>query len=83
MDEDVDGVGVQSVSAGTSADHGGVLAGDVIIAWGGDDLIDVMDMVLRLRSHKPGDEVTLVVLRDGEEVALNIVLQGNEEVRQD
>lgn len=83
MDEGVDGVGVQSVSAGTTAQKGGVFAGDVIIAWNGEDLIDVMDMVSRLRSHVPGDNVSLIVLRDGREVELFLVMQANDDVRQD
>lgn len=84
MDEGVDGVGVQSVSSGTTAEKGGVLAGDVIIAWNGEDLIDVMDMVTRLRGHVPGDIVTLIVLRDdGNEVELRLVMQANDDVRQD
>jgi S1-C subfamily serine protease len=83
MEEGVDGVGVQSVSAGTSAARGGLKAGDRLVGWGGEDLIDVMDMVTRLREHKPGDVVTLVVVRDGAEVELEIVLLANDDVRQD
>ena len=72
------GVLVQSVSIGTSAEKGGMLAGDLIVGWGGEDLIDVMDMVERLRSHSPGDEVPFVVIRDGEEVELMIVFQASD-----
>ena len=72
------GVLVQSVSIGTSAEKSGMLAGDLIVGWGGEDLIDVMDMVERLRSHSPGDEVPFVVIRDGEEVELMIIFQASD-----
>ncbi len=72
------GVKVEGVSEGTSAAEGGILTGDVIVAWGGEDLIDVMDMVERLRSHEPGDVVDMVVLREGREVELQIVMKASE-----
>ncbi|MEC8320514.1 MAG: M28 family peptidase [Planctomycetota bacterium] len=73
------GVKVESVSPGTSAEEGGILAGDVIVAWGGEDLVDVMDMVGRLREHKPGDVVPMVVLRDGAEVELDVTMKASEQ----
>lgn len=69
------GVRVESVSDGTSAADGGIQAGDVIIAWGGEDLIDVMDMVGRLREHQPGDVVPMVILRGEVEIELKIVMK--------
>ena len=72
------GVAVESVSDGTSASEGGIQAGDVIVAWGGEDLLDVMDMVTRLREHQPGDVVPMVILRDGKEIELNIVMKASE-----
>ncbi len=75
------GVLVQSVSTGTSAEKGGMLAGDLIVGWGGEDLVDVMDMVERLRSQSPGDEVPFVVIRDGEEVELMIIFQASDDTQ--
>lgn len=72
------GVLVQGVSEGTSAAEGGMLAGDVIVAWGGEDLVDVMDMVERLREHRPGDVVEIVVLRDGEEIELDVTMKASQ-----
>jgi len=76
------GVLVQSVSAGTTAENGGVMAGDLIVAWDGEDLIDVMDMVGRLQSHDPGDQVVLVVVRDGREVELHLTMQASQRLEQ-
>ena len=77
------GVLVQSVSPGTSAANGGLKPGDLIVAWDGEDLIDVMDMLERLRSLEPGDEVELVVVRDGEDLKLTIDMQASNQERQD
>ena len=56
----------------------GVLEGDVLVAWGGEDLVDVMDMVTRLREHQPGDVVKMIVLRDGEEIELEITMKASD-----
>ena len=77
VDEAEPGVRVESVSPGTSAELGGMKGGDFIIAWGDEDLLGIMDMVERLRSHQPGDRVKMVVIRDGEEVELEIVFQAS------
>ena len=71
------GVRVNGVSEGTSAAEGGIQEGDIIVAWGGEDLVDVMDMVTRLREHQPGDVVEMVVLRDGEEIDLEITMKAS------
>lgn len=76
------GVLVQSVSSGTSAANGGLQPGDLIVAWDGEDLIDVMDMFERLQSLEPGDEVELVVVRDGEDIELTIDMQASNREQQ-
>lgn len=81
--EDSFGVSVQGVSPGTSAADGGILEGDIIVAWGGEDLIDIMDMVTRLREHKPGDVVPMVVLRDGKEIELQVTMKASDRNRQE
>ena len=77
---DEPGVRIEGVSDNTSASDAGLRTGDVIIAWGGEDLIDVMDMVTRLREHQPGDVVEMVVIRDGEEVVVPVKMKASERV---
>ena len=77
---DEPGVRIEGVSENTSASAAGLRTGDVIIAWGGEDLIDVMDMVTRLREHQPGDVVEMVVIRDGEEVVIPVKMKASERV---
>lgn len=73
--EEIYGVPVGDVSPGTSAGEAGMLAGDRIVRWGGDDIPDIQAMMAKLREHKPGDRVEIIVDRDGEEVALDVTLQ--------
>ena len=75
---DTFGVRVEEVSEGTSAAEGGIQKDDIIVAWGGEDLVDVMDMLTRLRELKPGDVVQMVVLRDGEEIELDITMKASD-----
>ena len=49
-------------------------AGDVIVGFGGADIADLYAFTDALRAHSPRDTVTVVVLRDGEELALLAVL---------
>ncbi len=77
---DEPGVKIEGVSENTSASAAGLRKGDVIIAWGGEDLIDVMDMVTRLREHQPGDVVEMVIIRDGEEMTIPVTMKASEKV---
>ena len=68
------GVEVGEVFEGTSAAEAGFQKGDRLIRWGGDELPDVNAMVEKLGAAKPGDEVDMVVIRDGQEVVLHVVM---------
>ena len=70
------GVVLESVSPGTSAGEAGVEAGDVLVRWDGKKVEDIQSWMGMLAEHEPGDEVKVGVLRDGEELTLNVTLQG-------
>lgn len=70
------GVLVGDVTEGTSAANAGMKKGDRIVRWGGEELADAGAMMQRLVSHKPGDVVEIVVVRDGQEQTLQVTLQG-------
>jgi putative serine protease PepD len=59
---------VTDVTVDGPADLGGVEVGDLIIEIGGEPIDSMEKMVATLRSHQPGDAVTVVVLRAGEAV---------------
>lgn len=72
--DDQPGVLVGDVSANTSAANAGVQKGDRIIKWNGEELLDIQGMMQRLIVAKPGDVARLVVLRDGQEVTIDVTL---------
>ncbi|MBL8745321.1 MAG: M28 family peptidase [Phycisphaerae bacterium] len=69
------GVMVGDVMENTPAQKAAILKGDRIIRWGGEELADAGAMMQRLRDHKPGDVVEIVVVRDGKEVTIPVTLQ--------
>ena len=65
---------IQGVSEGSPAEKGGLKGGDVIIGLGGKKVGTIYDFMETLSAHKPGDEVEVVVQRDGKEVKLRVKL---------
>ena len=76
MGADVEyGVLVEEVYEETSAAEGGVKPGDVMISWSGSRLESGRDLFQNLQQHEPGDVVTITVLREGEEIELQVTLK--------
>lgn len=71
---DVAGVRLTGVRAGSPADLGGLVAGDVIVEFGGKPVKDLYEYSDALYAHKPGDQVTVVVIRGGQRVSLEVKL---------
>ncbi len=71
---DLPGMGFDSVTPDGPADLAGMKVGDRIIRIGGKDIANIYDYMAATRGNKPGDTVEVVVLRDGEEVALQVTL---------
>jgi serine protease DegQ len=69
------GVLVFEVTRGTAADEAGLEPGDVIVGIDGQELRSVEDLFAALRRMSPGDEVTLQVIRDGQQTELQATLQ--------
>ena len=68
------GVLLGGVTAGSPGDRAGLRKGDILIRLGGKDVKDLEGFTEALRAHRPGDEVEVVVLRDGREVGLRAIL---------
>ena len=72
--DDNDGVRVTSVTAGSAAEAAGIETGDVIAGVDGTEIRSTDELVSELRSRAPGDEVTLTVVRNGEQLELHATL---------
>ena len=68
------GVRITGVREESPAEKAGLKAGDVLVELGGKEISDLYAYTYALREHKPGDEVTVVVLRDGERLSFQAVL---------
>ena len=68
------GVRLTGVREASPAAIAGLRAGDVIVAFGGREIGDLYEYTYALRAHAPGDQVEIVVLREGERVTLSAVL---------
>ncbi len=75
LPEGVDGaVIISQVMEDTPAADAGLQPGDLILAVDGDSVAEIEDFVEILQSHKPGDEVTLTVYRDGDQFDVDVTL---------
>lgn len=59
------GVRLMGVTPGSPADKAGVRKGDIVVEFGGMEVKDLYQYTDALRAHKPGDEVKVVVERNG------------------
>jgi membrane-associated protease RseP (regulator of RpoE activity) len=78
---DPDGAEVVEVSAGSPADDAGLETGDVVTAVDGDDVGSAAELAQTVRSHEPGDEITVTYQRDGDEVDAEVTLASAESLR--
>lgn len=70
----VPGLRLTGIRAGSPAEKGGLLAGDVIVELGGRAVTDLQSYSDALYSHKPGDVVKLVYVRDGKKLETTVTL---------
>ncbi len=68
------GLLVQEVTEGSGAEKAGIQEGDVILRFAGKKPKDFEALAAAVRSRKPGDKVEVIVLRDGEDQKLEVVL---------
>lgn len=71
---DTPGLRLTGVRAGSPAELAGLKAGDVIVEFAGQPVKDLFEYSNALYAHKPGDEVSVVVLRGGQRVTLQVKL---------
>ena len=70
-------VGIGSVSTSYPAGQAGVKAGDIVVSIDGVQPQSPDEFVAAIRSHQPGDSVTLVLDRDGQTITKVVGLGSN------
>ncbi|WP_290963567.1 M28 family peptidase [Gracilimonas sp.] len=71
---DGEGFRITGVSEGRAADNAGLQGGDIIINIGGRDIADIYKYMEALNELKAGQQTTVTVLRDGEELSFDLQL---------
>lgn len=69
-----DGALVAEVVAGSPAEAAGFETGDVVTRFGGEDIDSVRDLTFTVARHRPGEAVTVEVIRDGRTHELEVEL---------
>jgi Do/DeqQ family serine protease len=72
------GVYIDSVVSASAADKAGILPKDVVTAIEGDEIVNAAELMEEIAERKPGEQITLTVIRNGEKIDLNVTLQGLE-----
>ena len=68
------GAAIGAVTSGSPADEAGLVEADVVVAVDGVQVSSMLDLGAKIRTHQPGETVTLTVLRDGQELDLQVTL---------
>jgi S1-C subfamily serine protease len=68
------GLLISHVAANSPAEHGGLLVGDVIVAFGGEAVEDPESLVTRLRGNKVGAAVPITVIRGTNAVDVTVTV---------
>jgi aminopeptidase YwaD len=71
---EVPGLRLTGIRSGSPADSAGLRAGDVVVELAGRPVTDLQTYSDALYAHKPGDEVEIVVVRNGERVKVRAKL---------
>jgi putative serine protease PepD len=75
--DDAAGARIDDVTAGSTAEDAGIEPGDVITSIDDRRITGADSLVATIRSYRPGDEVTVTWLRDGEEQQASVTLDSD------
>lgn len=71
------GVLVNEVIDDSPAQHAGIAAGDLILSVDGTTVTSARELRRAIAGHRPGEEVTIGLLRDGKELSVRAELAGS------
>ncbi len=69
------GVYIGAVNEGSAGKEAGILVGDVIVAVDGSATKSASELLEQIGRHRPGDKVSLRIVREGKELTLTAVLK--------
>lgn len=66
--------GESAIIPGSAAEKAGLREGDIILEFNGEKIIPQNSLAKIIMKYKPGDKVTLKILRNGKEINISVVL---------
>ena len=75
MGAEVEGVRFADIRDGSPAAKAGIVRGDVLVEFAGAPIKNLYDFTYQLRAHRPGEEVRVIVLRQGKRVEATVKLE--------
>ena len=72
----LDGVYIEEVSNGSTADKGGLKKGDVLVAIDGSKVTSMSYVQEKVNGYRPGDKATLSIIRNGNAKDVEVEFQG-------
>jgi aminopeptidase YwaD len=73
--EEVKGVKLTGVREGSPAEKAGIQAGDIIVEFAGKKIENIYDYTFALQNSKPGQSVSIGLLRNGQRIMVQAVLE--------
>jgi serine protease Do len=73
-----EGVYIDSLLTGSAAEDAGIRKGDIILAIDDTPIKTVPELLEKIASHRPGDRVTVKLLRNSRELQIPVVLKNQE-----
>lgn len=75
IDDDIEGIYIDSVSKNSPAEEAGLKAGDVLVKIGEHDITSVSEFRYALYKYKPGEKVKVDVIRNGKTKTFTVELE--------
>jgi S1-C subfamily serine protease len=70
---------ITKVTAGSAAELAGIQLDDVVIGFDGVPILGFEDLIAQVRAHRPGETIEVLIIRNGEELTLDVTLGVNTE----
>ena len=71
---DMGGAKIDRVDGGSPAERAGIESGDLVTEINGQPVNDGVELIVKIRSFAPGEQVTLTVQRDGDTQSVDVTL---------
>ncbi|GAB2642846.1 trypsin-like peptidase domain-containing protein [Nocardia goodfellowii] len=75
--EQMSGAAVADVAEGSPAAKAGIVEGDVIVKVGNREVTGPEELIVAVQSHRIGETVTVVLIRDGRQVDVPVTLESD------